>query len=188
MPGRGQRRGRELVAHAPLGVLCALRISLGVAQALQGGSHLGDLVLCAVLDEDGLAAPLDGDALPRLHCLQVHLQVGQGEDISRGRQRGQRAHDGDADGRGVQEASTTQHEVGEGALLGVVTRCLASSVEVGVGAAVVCTKLLHHLIRRSRGHGGCTGGQKMLSEARSGVGGVRPRRDAALPCTNAGVA
>lgn len=65
-----------------LWVLHALAVGLRVAQGLD--VHVVgqlDVLGRAALDKDGLAAPLDGDRLPRLDLRQVHLQARHGQDV-----------------------------------------------------------------------------------------------------------
>lgn len=66
-----------------------------------------DLLVRPVLDEDGLAPPLDRDALPGLHCGEVDLDGGKCKDVSGRRQSGDGVDDGQASRGRVQETSTT---------------------------------------------------------------------------------
>lgn len=84
-----ERHAAEVGAHAdhdePLRVHDALRVGLLVAEI--GHLHrllLGDLRREAAADEDGLAAPLDGDGLPRLDLPEVDLEGSERKHVGGG--------------------------------------------------------------------------------------------------------
>ena len=134
----GQRHAAEVRAdadeHEPLGVDDARLVRLRVAQRVQRDGARGlDVLLGAPAHEHGLAAPLDRDGLAGGDLGEVDLERGHGQDVGRRRHREDKLEDGEAEGRGVDEAAAREDEVGEGAL-GVVPR---GELLVGVGVVAV---------------------------------------------------
>ena len=110
-------------AHAqhdePLRLLDARIIRLRVAQGLPVDlARLVDLVLRAVADEDGLAAPLDDHVLALGNARELDLNLGEREHVRGGGHRAEElGHGRLGDGRG-EDAHGADHEVGERAVRG----------------------------------------------------------------------
>ena len=117
------RHASKVGAHTehdePLGLLDAGIVRLRVAQGLPVDlAGLLDLVLRAVADKDGLAAPLDDDVLALGDARELDLDLGEREHIRRGGHRAEElGHGGLGDGRG-EHAHGADHEVGERAVRG----------------------------------------------------------------------
>jgi hypothetical protein len=129
-----------LRAGAPLRVLDALRVRLRVAEVRDGRREVRDLRLRAVLDEDGLAAPLDGDGLAGRDVREVHFDGREREDVSGRRERRDDVDHGEARGGGVEEARAAEDEVGEGALVGAVARGEAVRLKEVVGRVLLARR------------------------------------------------
>mmetsp|Transcript_11287 Transcript_11287/g.33451 ORF Transcript_11287/g.33451 Transcript_11287/m.33451 type:complete len:247 (-) Transcript_11287:63-803(-) len=125
----------------------AVSVGLGIAQvghvAVVGAC---DLLLRASANEDGLAAPLDGHALPGLDVGHVHLHACEGEHICRGVHLCQELDEEEAGSGSSHEARAAHEHVVVGAhvglpvpdvLLMLLPRHAVSVLLVGQGQAVL---------------------------------------------------
>lgn len=117
------RHASQVGAHAehdePLGFLDTIVVRLRVPEGLPVDvARLVDLVLRAMADKDGLAAPLDDRVLALRDAPQLHLDLGQREHVRGGGHRAEElGHGGLGHGRG-EHAHGSDHEVGERAVCG----------------------------------------------------------------------
>ena len=118
--GDAAQVGADAKDDEPLGLEGPVLVGLLITEGVHGdGGFGGDLVGGAVTDEDGLAAPLDGDGLADIDIGQVELGGGHGQDVGGRGHGGDELHDEDPGRGGVGEANARQHEVGEGTTLGL---------------------------------------------------------------------
>ena len=173
--GDAAQVGADAKDDEPLGLEGPVLVGLLITKGVHGdGGFGGDLVGGAVTDEDGLAAPLDGDGLADIDIGQVELGGGHGQDVGGRGHGGDELHDEDPGRGGVGEANARQHEVGEGTTLGlghsvnsvggVSLIDAAELVELGRGGKTPLRQ--HRLLHRLEG--GCSGskgreGQRKVS-------------------------
>ena len=110
VPRAGDGHAAEVRADAeddePLGLLDALGVGLLVAELAEAARlGVGDLGVCSVADEDGLAAPLYGDGGAGVDVAELELGGGEREDVGGGGHRGDELDQNDAGGGRVHEAS-----------------------------------------------------------------------------------
>ncbi len=162
--GDAAQVGADAKDDEPLGLEGPVLVGLLITEGVHGdGGFGGDLVGGAVTDEDGLAAPLDGDGLADINIGQVELGGGHGQDVGGRGHGGDELHDEDPGCGGVGEANARQHEVGEGTTLGlghsinsvggVSLIDAAELVKLGRGGKTPLRQ--HRLLHRLEG--GCSG-------------------------------
>jgi hypothetical protein len=109
-----KRLGKKGKRDEPLRLLDSVSIGLRVPQALDVDLvGLGNLVSRSVSDEDGLSSPLDDDVLALRNGRHRDLNLGEGEDISRGREGADEVDDDGLGGGGGEDTHRADHEVGE---------------------------------------------------------------------------
>ena len=167
--GDAAQVGADAKDDEPLGLEGAVLVGLLITEGVHGdGGFGGDLVAGAVTDEDGLAAPLDGDGLALGNFGQVELGGGHGQNVGGRVHGGDELDDKDAGRGGVGEADAGQHEVGEGTTLG-----LGHSVNSVGGVSLVDTAKLVELGGRGETP---LGKHRLLHRLEGGCSRVRRRR------------